>query len=86
MEVAIITSVPKETDAYTLDPRVTRIQLTPGVSLTPRLGFPWSVRALRRQIRSLGHTLVISFIGSLQYSGAPGHPGHEPEGHCGRAH
>lgn len=62
VEVAIITSVPKETDAYTLDPRVTRIQLTPGVSLTPRLGFPWSVRALRRQIRSLGHTLVISFM------------------------
>lgn len=62
VEVAIITSVPRETDAYTLDPRVVRIQLTPGVSLTPRLGFPWSVRALRRQIRSLGHKLVISFM------------------------
>lgn len=61
--VSIITSEPRETDAYTVDPRIRRVWLRPSRwTLTSRLGFPWSIRALRRQIRAEGHRLVISFM------------------------
>lgn len=62
-DISIITSVPPELDAYTVDPRVKRIWLQPSrYTLTSRVGFPWSIRALRRQIRAEGHPIVVSFM------------------------
>ena len=63
VDVCIITSVSREHDAYAIDPRVKRVWLRPSrYTLTSHLGFPWSIRALRRQIKMEGHRLVISFM------------------------
>lgn len=60
--VTIITSVPPDTDAYWLHEQVKRIHLPQSSLWGRRLGFPWSIRTLRRQIRQEGHSVVLSFM------------------------
>lgn len=60
--VTIITSVPPETDAYTLDHRVKRIWLAPPRSIFSKSGFPWNIGQLRKHIDLEGNKVVISFM------------------------
>ncbi|WP_320005721.1 glycosyltransferase family 4 protein [Maridesulfovibrio sp.] len=63
VSVSIITSVPPDTDAYTLDSRVKRIWLKPpSVSFGSFFNFPWSTRKLKDTIREEGNKLIISFM------------------------
>lgn len=62
VKISIITSTPPETDAYELSPEVKRIHLPPCSSFGKILGFPWSIRALRKEIFAEGHNIVISFM------------------------
>ena len=63
VSVSIITSVPRETDAYTLDERVKRIYLMPpSRSMGPFRHFPWKTSELRKAIAREGNKLVVSFM------------------------